>query len=210
MAAPPPSAPPAPSAASAIAPSHAKAGLGGGGGDEAIPIAEAIVPSADQEQQRRLEENQRRLSANEAALRERLNRQEQRIAAQDRIIRHQAQLGLSRVAGRYVQTEDMELRMAFLRQKACKLACGWRIVPTVLLGWAAMWIFIWCYLWNWGTNILEWFVLQFLHIFSGFNSPFVEYAQHVIMLRAGQQNCCFWKSSYKLEGDDDDHLYYTV
>jgi hypothetical protein len=147
------------------------------------------------------------------ALRERLALQAQRIAQQDHYI-HQIGLGPNRHPGRFVKTEDMNLRLKFLRKKACKLACSpARIVPTILFGWAAMWIFIWCYLWNWGTNLFLWFVLQFLHVASAFNSPFVEYAQYMIMIRAGQQNfgCCgLWKSSYKLEGPDDDHLYYTV
>ena len=167
---------------------------GGGGAAQAIvPMAEAVPVATDGES---------------AALREQLEQQARRIAEQDRIINT---MGEGRRPGRFVRTEDMNLRLKFLREKACKLA--WspaRILPTVLTGWAAMWIFIWCYLWNLMTNIACWLPLQFLHIFSGCNSPFVEYAQHMIMLRAGQQNCLWWKSGYKLEGPDDDHMCYTV
>ena len=183
------------------APPLAAGGGGGGGGaalPAALPVATALAVDPD---------------AEAAALREQLARQERRLAAQDRTISHLEQLGVARHPGRFVRTEDMQLRLNFLRKQACKLACSpARILPTLLLGWAAMFIFIWCYLWNWGTSFLMWWALQFLHLFSGFNSPFVEYAQHMIMHRAGQQNLCcgLWKSSYKLEGSDENHMYYTV
>ena len=47
-----------------------------------------------------------------------------------------------------------------VRQRAC--AQAWtplRIVPSLLMGWAAMWVFIWCYLWNLMTTLAMWFVL---------------------------------------------------
>ena len=152
-------------------------------------------------------------SAEAAALRERVALQEQKIAEQQAVINQQANLVLAhRYPGAYEQKENMRLRMSFLRQRTCTLACSpLRIVPSLLMGWAAMWVFIWCYLWNVATILAMWFALQSLHLFSCCNSPFVEYAQHMVVNYAGQQNCWWWKASYKLEsGPDNEHVFYTV
>ena len=150
-----------------------------------------------------------------AALRQRVAMQEQKIAEQNTIINQQAlsmqmtskHLGADR---RHMQ-EDMKLRMVFLRRHGCSLAWSpFRIVPTILMGWAALWVFIWCYVWNLCTNLAMWFALQSLHIFTCFNSPFVEYAQTMTMQYAGQHNCWWWKARYKLEGVDEEHLVYVV
>ena len=149
-----------------------------------------------------------------AALRQRVAMQEQKIAEQSSIIDQQAQanraLALTFRGRRYMQ-EDMKLRMVFLRRRGCTLAWSpLRILPTILMGWAALWVFIWCYVWNLCTNLAMWFALHSLHIFTCFNSPFVEYAQRMTMQYAGQHNCWWWKARYKLEGVDDEHLVYVV
>ena len=154
-------------------------------------------------------------SAEAASLRERVALQEQKIAEQQEVINQQAQQNMAlaqRYHGRYLEKEDMNLRMKFLRKRACTLACSpLRIVPSLLMGWAAMWVFIWCYIWTVATTLATWFALQSLHLFSCCNSPFVEYAQHMVVNYAGQQNCWWWKASYKLEsGPDNEHVFYTV
>lgn len=146
-------------------------------------------------------------------LRQKVALQERKIAEQTAIINQQKKDAASSrlYPGKYKQEDDMGLRLKFLRQHACALA--WtplRIVPTILLGWAAMWVFIWCYLWNLCTTMMMWFALQSLHIFSCCNSPFVEYAQQMSMRYAGQQNCFWWRAKYELEGLDNDNMYYVV
>ena len=165
----------------------------------APPIAEAVVVDSNG------------IEKEAAALRERVAMQEQKIAEQSTIIQQQQAHYSNTFRGRYKQEEDMTLRMKFLRQHACKLAFSpLRIVASILLGWCAMWVFIWCYVWNLATNIMMWFALQSLHIFTCCNSPFVEYAQLMTMRYAGQHNCLWWKAKYKLEGSDNDNMYYTV
>lgn len=167
------------------------------------PIAQAVVVSVSP-------------NAEAASLRERVALQEQKIAEQQEVINQQAQRNMAltrRYHGRYLQKEDMNLRMKFLRQRACTLACSpLRIVPSLLMGWAAMWVFIWCYFWTVATTIATWFALQSLHLFSCCNSPFVEYAQHMVVNYAGQQNCWWWKASYKLESGqaDNEQMFYST
>ena len=106
--------------------------------------------------------------------------QEQKIAEQNTIINQQAlsmQMTSKHLgAGRRHMQEDMKLRMVFLRRRGCSLAWSpFRIVPTILMGWAALWVFIWCYVWNLCTNLAMWFALQKMEGKFGAETESVEY-----------------------------------